>query len=109
MSREQQAREYKQSGINCSNSIYRVFKDDYKLSGNVPAPRSIEGKCGALLMTIQILKDLGKEQYIDDYQKEFIDRFGSDKCIDLMRKDRKCNDYVGWSTNYIEEVIYENR
>ena len=31
---ESEARKLKQSGNNCSNSIYKVFMDDYKLSGN---------------------------------------------------------------------------
>ena len=107
MSRETKARELKSNGTNCSIAIYTVFKDDYKIS-NPPAPRSIDGKCGALLTTIEILKDLNKEEYIDEYIKEFINKFGSDKCLELMKKDRRCNDYVGWSTSKIEEYLERN-
>ena len=52
---EDNARKYKLLGNNCSNSLYRAFSEDTKLDGQIPAPRSIDGKCGALLTALKIL------------------------------------------------------
>ncbi len=107
MNREEVARQLKKDGKNCSVAIYSVFKDDYKLSGEVPEPRSIDGKCGALLMTKQILKDLGKDQHIDEYEKIFKEKFGYLTCLELMRHERRCNDYVGESVKLLEKYLNE--
>ncbi len=102
---EDNARLMHKQGNNCSYSIYNTFMRDYKLEGDYPKPRSIDGKCGAILTTEKILKELGKEEYIEQYEKEFLDKFGYVKCIDLMRNDRRCNDYIGFSVNKIEEIL----
>ena len=47
-SHEKRARELKENGNNCSTSLHNAFSEDIKLSDEYPAPRSIEGKCGAL-------------------------------------------------------------
>lgn len=102
---EKKARELKASGLLCSNAIYDSFKNDLNLNGEVPAPRSIDGKCGALLATEYILRNIDMEDYINDYNNFFISRFGSNKCIELMKKDRRCNDYVGESARYISDLL----
>lgn len=92
-------------GCNCSNSIYKVFIDDYGLSGNIPKPRSIDGLCGTVLTTIQILKELKKEQYIDEFKNLFIKKFGYLDCISLIKNEKKCNEYIKFSVNYISSHL----
>lgn len=100
-----EARKLKESGTTCSNSIYNVFKDDLNINSSPPAPRSIEGKCGALLTTEFILKELGKDNYIEEYNKMFLEKFKYNKCFDLMKKERRCCDYVEESAKYICKII----
>lgn len=102
---ETKARELKQQGNNCSNSLFGAFRENIKLEGNAPAPRSIEGKCGALLTAIKILKDTGHEDKIEEFEKEFIKRFGYSKCADLITHERRCNDYVGESARIIDKIL----
>ena len=102
---EESARLMHKHGNTCSYSIYNAFLDDYELDGEYPKPRSIDGKCGAVLTTEKILKELGMEEYIEEYEKEFLEKFGYVKCVDLMKNDRRCNDYIGFSANKIEEII----
>ena len=75
------------------------------LSNDFPKPRSIEGKCGALLTAQKILKELGYEEKIEEFEKEFVRRFGYSKCIELMTHERRCNDYVGESARMLDEII----
>ncbi len=102
---EEKARKLKAGGLLCSNAVFDTFKSELNLEGKPPAPRSIDGKCGALLTTEFILKNFGRNDLIEDYNSLFISKFGSDKCIELMRKDRRCNDYVGESAKYISELF----
>ena len=102
---EDKARSLKQSGALCSNAIFDAFKDELKLEGKPPLPRSIDGKCGAILTTEYILKNINREKYIDEYNKLFLDKFKYDKCLDLMKNDRRCSDYVGLSSRYISEIL----
>lgn len=92
-------------GNNCSNSLYNTFKEEYNLSGNIPAPRSIDGICGTILTTRQILKELGKEELIQEYEQEFINIFKYIKCIDLIKYEKRCSDYIGFSAQFISEHI----
>lgn len=102
---EEKARGFHVNGYNCSDSLFNTFKDDYSLNGNIPKPRSVEGLCGAVIVTEKILKELGKEEYLDDYKKVFLNKFGYLKCIDLLKNGRKCNDYVGFSARYISDHL----
>ena len=107
---EEKARELKEQGNNCSNSLFGAFKEDAKLEGSAPAPRSVEGKCGALLTAIKILKDTGHEDKIEEFEKEFIKRFGYSKCAELIMHEhgRRCTDYVGESARIIDEILNKN-
>ena len=102
---EEKARTIHNEGNNCSYSVYTVFKDDIKLDGKIPAPRSEDGKCGAALAAEKILRELGKEEYIEEFEQYFISEFGYITCIDLMREQRRCNDYVGKSATFIDRII----
>ena len=105
MSHESKARELKTQGNNCSTSLHNAFSEDTKLSEDFPAPRSIEGKCGALLTALKILKETGHADKIEEFEKEFIKRFGYATCRDLMTHERRCNDYVGESAKMIDAIL----
>ena len=102
---EEKARTIHKQGNNCSYSLYTAYKEDTKLDGNIPAPRSEAGKCGAVLAAEKILRELGKEDRIEEFEKEFLSEFGNITCVELMRKDRRCNDYVGKSAELIDKII----
>ena len=102
---EKKARELKANGNNCSTSLHTAFSEDIKLGNEYPAPRSIEGKCGALLTALHILKEKGYKDKQEEFEKEFIKRFGYSKCIELMMHERRCNDYVGECADMIDEIL----
>lgn len=104
---EEKARELRTQGNNCSKSLSKAFEDDVNLIGEAPAPRSIEGKCGALLTGIKILKDAGREDKIEEFEEEFLKRFGYKKCAELIKDGRKCADYVGGTAQIIDEILGE--
>ena len=103
--REEKARELKSDGMLCSNALFEVFKEEVGQDLIPPLPRSIDGKCGAVLTTEFILNKLNKSDYIDEYNKIFEEKFGSLKCFDLMKKDRRCSDYVGESARFISNLL----
>lgn len=103
--REEKARNMKSSGNNCSVSVYTVFMDELNLSGDIPEPKSIDGKCGALLAALQILDETGHGDKKEEFEKKFIELFGYDKCYDLMTHEARCNDYVGICVRMLEEII----
>lgn len=102
---EEKARKLHKQGNNCSYAVYTSFKEDLKLDGNIPAPRSEQGKCGAAIAAEKILRELGKEDIIEEFEEEFIKKFGYITCIELMRTERRCNDYVGMSASFIDKII----
>ena len=102
---EEIARKLHKAGNNCSNSLHNAFSEDTKLSSDFPAPRSIDGKCGALLTAKKILEELGHRDKLDELEKEFINKFGYTKCIELMRHEARCNDYVGECAKIIDNIL----
>ena len=104
---EKEARELKNSGNNCSNSLYTAFSKDIKLSGEYPGPRTIDGKCGALLTALRILEETGHSDKKEEFEKEFVRRFKYSKCVDLMKYERRCNDYVGEVAKLLDEILGE--
>ena len=99
------ARRIHKEGHNCSYAIHEAFKEDYNLKEDYPAPRSIEGKCGALLTCISILKELGKDDLIPIFEQKFIEQFKFVKCGDLIRNGRICNDNIGISARMLSELL----
>lgn len=102
---EEIARRVHKEGNNCSYSIHCAFKDDYKLLDDYPKPRSIDGKCGALLTCTDILHKLNKDELIPVFEQKFIDEFKYTKCIDLIRNGRICNDNIGVSARILSELL----
>ena len=82
-----------------------AFKDDYNLSNDYPLPRSIDGKCGALLTCTSILKELHREDLIPVFEQKFIEQFGYLKCGELIRNGRICNDNIGISARILSELL----
>lgn len=104
MNHKQEARSIHRSGYNCSSSVDRAFADVNAASGNPPAPRSIEGKCGALLAAQKVLRDLG----IDcekELEQAFEAELGYVTCVDLKRNRRSCNDCVGIASRLVDEYL----
>lgn len=106
---EKEARELKKQGNNCSVSLNRAFSKDTNISNEYPEPRSIEGKCGALLTALKILDEIGYSEKKEEFEKEFIKKFGYSKCFELMKHERRCNDYVGESAKIIDEILSEKK
>ena len=69
---EIEARKLKMQGNNCSTSLHSAFAKDTNITNEYPSPRSIEGKCGALLTALKILEETVHSDKIDEFEKEFI-------------------------------------
>ena len=106
---EEKARAFKSQGNNCAYAVYNAYADDLNLKGDFPAPRSIEGKCGALLAALKILDETGHGDKKEEFEKEFIAEFGYSKCAQLMTHERRCDDYVGWSADKINKIVNETQ
>ena len=102
---EEIARNLHRIGNNCSTSVHNAFSKDMELSDDYPMPRSIDGKCGALLTSLKILEEIGHEDKLEEFEKEFINKFGYSKCMELMTHERRCNDYVGESAKMLDEIL----
>ena len=105
---ENEARNLKTQGNNCSKSLHTAFIKDTNINAEYPEPRSIGGKCGALLTSLKILDETGYGDKKEEFEKEFIKRFGYNKCIELMSYERRCNDYVGESAKMIDEILEQS-
>lgn len=108
MDHETEARRIHKTGLNCSNSLYQAFSDIDHAGGNPPAPRSIGGKCGALLTAQKILRDLGIDRE-DELEKAFEQEFGFVTCIELKRHRCNCNDCVGVASRLTDQMLAEER
>lgn len=101
MDREQAARRNHNSGYSCSGAVYAAFDD--VVSGMAPIPRSKGGMCGAVLAAQKALKQRGIES--EDFDRQFLERFGSLKCAELRRSRVPCNDLVGFAARMAGEKI----
>ena len=104
MGHEDTARAIHREGSNCSNSIWQAFADVHDAGGNPPAPRSIDGKCGALLTAQKVLRDLGIDRE-EELEQAFKEEFGYVMCLELKLHRRSCNDCVGVAARLADEVI----
>ena len=96
-------------GNNCSKSIYDAYKYDLNIDENYPRPRSIDGKCGAVLVTEFILKEKDREDLITEYLSIFKKKYGSLKCKELTGNREKCNDYIGFSADYLKDKVWNKK
>ena len=104
---EKRARALKAMGNNCSVSLYKTFMEDKRLDGDIPEPRSIDGKCGALLTAIKILRETGHEDKVSEFENKFLELFKYNKCMDLMKYEHRCSDYVGMCARMLDEILGE--
>lgn len=110
---ENKARTNHKNGNNCSTSLAMAFAEVLGVSEDeaknmVPAPRSIDGKCGTYLSVVAMLEKLGIDKAAE-YEKAFLDRNGSLDCKTLIAQrtgtGRTCNDLVGEAAAALEEMI----
>jgi len=104
MIHENEARRIHRMGYNCSNSVDRAFSGVNSSAGNPPAPRSVAGKCGALLAAQKVLRDLGINRE-DELERAFRAELGYVTCVDLKRNRRSCNDCVGVAARLADQMI----
>lgn len=107
MNHEEESRELKKQGKLCSVALHEAFSKDTKISNDFPMPRSIDGKCGALLTALKILDDTGHGDKKEEFEKEFVRRFRYSKCLELMRYEARCEDYVGQAARMLDEILNE--
>ena len=103
------ARNNHRNGMNCATAVYSALTEINTNKTTPPMPRSEGGKCGTVLATEQILREMGKSQdTIDAFDKQFTEQFGSLKCSELRGMLRnKCNDYVGTAASMVAAMIEE--
>ena len=92
------ARRNHQSGMNCSMAVYDSLTSRSGANRTTPPrPRSDGGKCGAVLAAEQFIRENGgTEKDVEEFDKQFVDKYGHLTCINLRGiLGGKCNDYVG--------------
>ena len=105
MDYEQIARAEHHRGVSCSGSVYKAFTDINPNMTQAPLPRSEGGKCGAVLSAKKVLREMGIEKD-DEVEQEFLRRFGSLNCLELLSNSNKtCNDFVGAAASIVAELI----
>lgn len=102
---EKKSRYLHNQGNNCSKSIYDAFRDDYNLDFIYPKPRSIDGMCGVILISHRILKQLNKEEYIEEFNNKFLREFNNIKCSYLFKNKDCCNNYIGFASSLLSVLI----
>lgn len=101
---ETKARAYHKGFMNCSVSVYSVFKDVNPNYSTAPAPRSEGGKCGAVLASEHVIREMGKD--IADFDSQFLSIYGSLKCAELKGGPTgQCNDFVGTAARIAAEAV----
>ncbi len=107
MDYEQAARNQHRRGVSCSGSVYKVFEEVNPNMTQAPLPRSEGGKCGAVLAAEKVLHDMGIEK-TEEVEKEFLKRFGSLNCLELLsNSDKTCNDFVGAAASIVAKLMEE--
>ena len=108
MKHEDTARNNHRAGNNCAVSVYTAFSDVNSNPGPIPAPRSDGGKCGAYLAGIKLFNDMDAGD-AKEFEKEFLNRFGSIKCGELRKSKVPCNDLVGGAAEIVDEMIKDRK
>ena len=110
---EMKARANHRNGNNCSASLAMAFAEKLGMSETeaksfVPAPRSIDGKCGGYLSVVAMLEKLGIDK-TKEYEQMFLEKNGSLFCKELIARrsgtGRTCNDIVGEAAAMMESLL----
>lgn len=92
------ARNSHRSGMNCAIAVYDALclGNDAKKT-EAPRPRSVDGKCGAVLAAEQYIREMGgTDSDIEAFENSFTERYAYLTCAELRGKATgQCNDYVG--------------
>ena len=113
MGYEEIARANHRKGNSCSVSLFKAFADKLGMSEDeagrlAPPPRSEGGKCGGFLAGRKLLEMI-KPEAVEEFEKNFLEQNGDDKCASLIMKRRlqgkNCNDLVGETANIIESLL----
>lgn len=94
------------TGRSCSASVYQAFADINRSGRGAPTPRSIGGKCGALLAARQVLADLGVDRQ-DELERRFRDKFDCVRCDELLNTTSTCSEFVVEAARLVDEYIEE--
>ena len=92
------ARDNHHGGMNCSMAVYdALYTRDDSNRTEPPRPRSIDGKCGAVLAAEQYIRENGgTEVDIEEFEKQFRAKYEHLTCANLRGVlGGKCNEYVG--------------
>lgn len=110
---EMKARANHRNGNNCSASLAMAFAEKLEMSeaeakSFVPAPRSIDGKCGGYLSVVAMLEKLGIDK-TKEYEQMFLEKNGSLFCKELIARrsgtGRTCNDIVGEAAAMLDSLL----
>ena len=58
-----------------------------------------------MLTALRILEETGHSDKKEEFEKEFERRFKYTKCVELMRYEARCTDYVGESARMLDEIL----
>lgn len=103
MSHEKIAREIHNTGRSCATSVYEAFRDINKNTSRAPSPRAEGGKCGAVLAAEKVLKETGTGR-IEEFDSQFLKKFGSLKCHELLGGRYSCHELVGIAARITDEL-----
>ena len=105
---EIEARNLHRAGKNCATAVYEVLAPMNRNRTTPPIPRSEGGRCGTVLAAEQYIREMGgSTEMIEEFEKQFIAKFGSLQCAELRGLLRnKCNDYVGTAAAMAAEIHF---
>ena len=105
---EKSVNAYKNTRLNCAQSVFIGFQKKHGVSDEVIVDakafgggRADEGMCGALFAAVSMIKDGAiKEQIVAD----FVKKAGSEKCREIRKIDKlKCDQCVELAANLMVE------
>ena len=103
----------RRDGANCSQSVTIAYAEKLGITEEeamevAPVPRSVDGKCGAVLASLMIMDKLGIDKK-EEFEKEFLALNKYLECKPLLetKKERgkSCHDMVEEAANILEKLI----
>ena len=104
---------FHKDGANCSQAVAAAFADRIGMSAEeamktTPVPRSIDGKCGAVLASEMILDKLSidkKEEFEEEFRK--LNKYIECKPLVAQKKEmgKTCHDFVGDAARILEGLL----
>ena len=102
----EEAKRLHREGNRCAASVYKAFEDvNNNSDGQIPLPRSEDGKCGAVIAAEKLIREMGLGDTAG-FDEEFTKAYGSLKCAELIKQHgRRCNEFVGFAAKYVESLL----